>query len=209
MIGSNMSSHTNCMKFVVILLAIATAVIASGCQSSATVHLTVSPIGIGHKYHPLSLSQASAAGQVINGLRCSRRSVTRFGAHVELFAHRKVVIVPAGIGIAPPRRTDGPYVSAGRCSYPIRTVEPTGVIDVSRAAPLTLGQLFAIWGQRLSAHRLLSFTTGGSGRVIAFVDGVRWLGNSEAIPLHRHTQLVLEIGGYVPPHRHYRFAQDL
>ena len=51
--------------------------------------------------------------------------------HVELFANRRVVIVPAGIGIVPPLRRDGAYVLGGRCSYPLRTREPTGVVEVA------------------------------------------------------------------------------
>ena len=43
--------------------------------------------------------------------------------HLELFAHRRVVIVPAGIGVD---RTG--------CVYPARTLEPTGVVEVAHGS---------------------------------------------------------------------------
>src|SRR5262249_2939076 len=128
----------------------------------------------------------------------------RSGIHLELFANRRVVVVPAGIGIAPPLRRDGVYVLGGRCSYPLRTREPTGVFEL-RHTSLTLGQLFTVWGRPLEAGRLLPFR----GRVTAFVGGRRWHGDPRRIPLRRHAQIVLEVGGYVPPHRGYLFRPGL
>ena len=46
--------------------------------------------------------------------------------HVEFFARGKVMVVPAGIGVAPPLRRDGAYVRGGRCRFPLSTTEPTG-----------------------------------------------------------------------------------
>ncbi len=66
-----------------------------------------------------------------------------FRVHLELFAHRRVVIVPAGIGVA-----------RGGCVYPARTLTPTGVVEVARGAKLRLGDLFRIWGRRLGPRSL-------------------------------------------------------
>jgi hypothetical protein len=41
------------------------------------------------------------------------------------------------------------------------------------------------------------------------VGGRRWLGDVRAIPLKRHAQIVLEIGGYVPPHARFLFPKGL
>jgi len=103
----------------------------------------------------------------------------------------------------------GAYVRNGRCSYPVRTFEPTGVLQVDSRARLTLGDLFAVWGQPLSRNRLVGFRTCGGERVRAYVDGRPWRGDLRAIPLRRHAQIVLEIGDYVPPHRTYRFPRGL
>jgi hypothetical protein len=116
-----------------------------------------------------------------------------------------VLPVPAGIGVAPPQRRRGVYVLGGACSYPIRTLEPTGVVVIDSAPATTVGTLFAIWGQPLSSFSLADFR----GRVLAFVDGRAVRGPAEAIPLRLHTEIVLEVDGAVPPHPAYRFPPGL
>ena len=59
------------------------------------------PIGVGPAYHPLPLAPAVRAAAPVAGLSCRHGAGSRYGVHVELFANRRVVIVPAGIGIAP------------------------------------------------------------------------------------------------------------
>ena len=163
------------------------------------------PVGPGPAYRPRAISAAVRERARIDGLRCLAPPGRRFGIHLELFAHRFVVHIPAGIGIAPPQRTRGVYVLGGACSYPLRTVEPTGVFDVAPGRPLTLGELFAVWGQSLSERRLLGFR----GPVAGFVDGRRWHSPLARIPLRRHAEIVLEVDGELPPHPSYEFAQGL
>ena len=154
------------------------------------------PIGVGPAFHPAALSRAVEAGAPVSGLRCGGDG-RRFGVHLELFAADRVVIVPAGIGVAPPWRRDGAYVRSGRCSYPARTREPTGVVEVSRAG-LTLGDFFAVWGrERLSRYRR------------AYVNGRRWAGALAAVPLRRHAEIVLEVGPFVRPHASFLFRKGL
>jgi hypothetical protein len=169
--------------------------------AAAAVGPIPSPIGVGPRYHP------APAALPLAGLRCADEERPRFGVHLELFAERQVVIVPAGIGVAPPLRRQGAYVLGGRCSYPVRTREPTGVIEVERGASLTLGQLFAVWGQPLSRTRLAGFAS--RGPILAFVGGRRQLGDPRAIPLRPHAEIVLELGGYVPPHSSFLFRKGL
>lgn len=116
--------------------------------------------------------------------------------------------MPAGIGVAPPRRRSGAFVLSGRCQYPLRTHAPTGVIEVATRRPATLGDLFAIWGQPLSRRRLLSFGARGAAGVRAFVDGRRGH-DPRAVRLRRHAQIVLVIGPSVPVHARYRFPPGL
>lgn len=106
-----------------------------------------------------------------------------------------MVLVPPGIGIARPRKREGAYISGGRCSYPLRTREPTGVIEIA-GQNRTLGDLFAIWGRPLRADR-------------AYVNGERVEGDLKRIRLDKHDQIVLEVGGYVKPHSSYRFPPGL
>jgi hypothetical protein len=122
-----------------------------------------------------------------------------------MFARRRVVAIPAGIGIAPPVARQAGDVRGGRCLYPVRTRGPAGLLEVDAAAPLRLGDLFAIWGQPLSPVRLAGFTAPRGQRVTAFVGGRRWTGDPRAIPLSEHAVIVLQVDGYVTPHRSYRF----
>jgi hypothetical protein len=165
------------------------------------------PPGQGPRYRLPAVSPAVAGRRPVAGLTCRRTGGRRvFGIHLELYAHRRVLPVPAGIGIAPPQVRQGAYVRAGACVYPLRTYEPTGVVVVD-AGPTSyaLGTLFAVWGQPLAANRLAGFR----GPVRAFVGGARWRGPVTAIPLTRHTEIVLEVGAPVLPHRTYLFPPGL
>lgn len=149
------------------------------------------PIGVGVRYHPTAVSSTVAAGAPVGHMRC--RHVGRsFVVHLELFADRKVVVVPARIGVSP-----------RGCRYPVSTAEPTGVVHVDATGRFSLRDLFSVWGRRLGRTRLLSFR----GRVAVFVDGRRFHGDPRDVPLTKHRQIVVEIGGYVAPHAHYLFPK--
>jgi len=146
------------------------------------------PIGPGPRYRPAAIVRD---GGLVGALRCGPPGPT-FRVHIELFAQKLVVVVPQGIGVA-----------KGGCVYPARTLLPTGVVEVSRGAKLTLGNLFAIWGRKLGTNRLLSFRS--RQPVVAYVAGKRYAGPAAEIRLTPNAQIVVEIGGYVPPHRTYLF----
>jgi hypothetical protein len=183
------------------------ALMLAGCgggEAQPELARTAPSLGPTKQHRPQSLGKRAASGAPIAGLRCTPADRKRFGVHFELFAGRRVVLVAPGIGIAPPRESRGAYVTGGRCSYPVRTREPTGVIEVARSG-LTLGDLFAVWGQPLSRTRMAGF----EGRVAAYVGGRRRHGDPRTIPLTRHAQIVLEVGGYVAPHPRFLFAGGL
>ena len=94
-------------------------------------------------------------------------------------------------------------LAGGRCAYPLHTLDPTGTVFVERSRPQLLGAFFTVWGQRLAPRQLLSFR----GRVRAFRNGREWQGDPRLIPLRRHDEIVLEVGGYVPPHSFYLFPE--
>ena len=155
------------------------------------------PIGVGPGFQPAAATPRVLAGEPIGRFRCTQTGGRRFGAHLELFVRRQVLLVPRGVGIA----------RGGRCSYPLRTREPTGVIEIRRGTRATVGDLFRLWGQPLGRRRVAGFRS--QAPLLAFVDGKRWRGDVRAIPLSRHAQIVLELGGYVPPHPRYLFADGL
>lgn len=151
------------------------------------------PIGAGPRYQPAALSVRVASGAPVGRLRCGAPG-RELAVHVELFARRRVIVVPAGIGISP-----------RGCRYPLRTTTPTGVVRVDASRPYRLGDLFAVWGRRLGPGRLLSFR----GGVSVFVDRHRFRGDPRAVRLTKHRQIVVEVGGYVAPHPHYLFPEGI
>jgi hypothetical protein len=181
---------------------------AGAAHSTPVTQLVPTPIGAGRQFHPGASNAAVVATRPVRSLTCSRAEVARKGVHLELFARGRVVIVPAGIGVSPPLARRGADVVSGRCSYPLRTLEPTGVIEVARSTRLTLGDFFAVWGRPLGAHRLVGFREPRS-RVRAYVDGRRYGGALSTIVLRPHAEIVLELGPYIPPHAEYRFRSDL
>jgi hypothetical protein len=137
-------------------------------------------------------------------LRCGVGGKT-VSVHVELFANRRVIAVPAGIGVARPYRTTLGAVLPRGCWYPVRTLAPTGVVEVARGRRLTVGDLFRVWGQPLGRRRLGPFTSRSPVR--AYVAGHRVRGPAGSIPLASGEEIVLEIGGYVPPHPSFLFPK--
>jgi hypothetical protein len=147
-------------------------------------------VGPAPRYTPPATTAAVAAGTRVGALTCG--PIGRgYRIHLELFANRKVVIVPAGIG-----------VSKTGCRYPVTTQGPDGIVRV--APGLRLADVFHVWGQTLEGHRLASFTSRSPLR--AYVGGKLVRGSAGAIPLTPHAQIVLELGGYVPPHPFFLFA---
>jgi len=172
--------------------------VAAGCGSTTTTTAPIpTPIGVGAAFRP----PAAGTEPPPERFACVQGAlVGRLRAHVELFARKRVVVVPAGIGIRPPRKTSFGRVVSGSCRYDLRTTEPTGVVEFDHDG-LTLADLFAVWGMPVSGQWLLSFR----GRVSAYVGGKEWTGPVTAIPLRNGAEIVVEIGGYVPPHRSFLF----
>jgi hypothetical protein len=155
------------------------------------------PIGRGARFQP------PATGPVVGA--CDRRLGSRVGVHVEVFAANRVVLVPAGIGARPPRSVSAGRISSARCYGRLVTLDPTGLVLIRPGTHAVLADLFRAWGQPLSSRRLASFSASAGARVAVFVNGRRWRGSPGHVPLTRHSEIVLEVGPYVPPHGSYTF----
>jgi len=164
------------------------------CSTLAAVSLVPTPIGRGPLYHP------RVAGPLAPAYACKVGAPLRdgFRIHLELFANRRVVIVPAGIGVVDATKHRGNVVSGCRGSF--WTVDPTGVVWFEQSGR-ALGSFFALWGWSLLPSRLLAF----DGRVSAYVNGKAWHGDPRALVLRDGDEVVLEVGGYVPPHASFLF----
>lgn len=149
------------------------------------------PVGVGPRFRPPPHSGSGQPACVRAPLVAGAR------VHLELFAHRRVVIVPAGIGLERPVLRLGRVVAA-RCRARLWTLDPSGVVRFRPGA--NLGDLFAVWGQPLGPRRLASF----DGAVAVYVNGVRRRGDPRTLRLRDRDEVVLEVGGFVPPHRSFR-----
>lgn len=155
------------------------------------------PIGRGPAFQP------RVSGPVIGP--CRAAPGPRAGVHVEVFAANRVVLIPAGIGTEPPRRVLSGRISSAGCYGDLVTLEPTGLVLVRTGARLMLRDLFRSWGQPLSSRRVASFSAPAGKKVQVFVGGRRWGGPPGGVPLTVHSEIVVEVGPYVPPHLAYTF----
>ena len=160
------------------------------------------PIGPGPRYTPAPAPAAVRAGRPVGALRCGPPGRS-FLVHVELFVDRRVVVLPAGIGVAAPLLRSGAVVTPRGCVYPLRTETPDGVVEVASGSRLTVGDLFRVWGQPLLARRLASFRSGSPVR--AYLDGNPVRTSAGALVLTPHAQIVLELGAYLAPHPFFLF----
>jgi hypothetical protein len=108
--------------------------------------------------------------------------------HLDLYLDGRHVAVPAGIGIG--RDTGGTFFS------PLHTHDRAGILHVesSTVRPYTLGMFFRVWGVRLSATCIGDECAGSGKKLLAFVDGVRVVGDPARIPLREREEIVLAFG---------------
>lgn len=200
-------AHLPVQAALVAALAGAAAIVLAGCGGSVSgrpeagipswLLAQARPIGKGAAFHP------AARGPVIGS--CTAALGARQGAHVEVFAENRVVLLASGIGTLPPRTLFAGRITHARCYGTLVTLDPTGLVLTRPGAKLYISDLFRSWGQPLSRHQIASFHAPPDTEVAVFVDGRRWRGSPGGVPLDRHAEIVLEVGPHVPPHLSYRF----
>ena len=159
------------------------------------------PIGRGPRFQP------AVSGPVLGA--CTRRLGPRDGVHIEVFAANRVVLIPTGIGTRSPLQLSAGRITGARCYGELVTLDPTGVVLVRAGTHPVLADLFRSWGEPLSGRRLASFSASPGAAVAVFVDGRPWRGPPAAVPLRRHSEIVLEVGPHVPPHAAYTFPPGM
>ena len=165
----------------------------SGGSTPTDPSIVPTPIGKGAAYRPPAKApppELCKPGPVQGAFR----------AHVELFAHGRAIVIPAGIGIGPPVEKKLGRIVGARCRAEIRTLDPTGVVEFDRD-DLTVGDLFRVWRERLGPTQLLSF----EGTVRAYRAGDRISGDPADLDLTDGAQMVIQSGRFVPPHRTFLF----
>lgn len=113
-----------------------------------------------------------------------------------------MVLLATGIGTSPPRRVvDGRVVRAA-CFGDVVTLDPTGTVYFRPGATATVGDVFGAWGQPLNGGQIASFR---GSKVSVYVDGRRRPGPAGSVRLTQGTEIVLEVGPHVPPHKRFVF----
>ena len=142
-------------------------------------------------------------GQTADGIQCqvTEQLAYHIHAHLSLIVNGQAVLVPAGIGIAPPRETQQGFVVGGKCFYWLHTHDVSGIIHIESptAQVYTLGQFFAVWGQPLTATQVATLTVDAAHPLHAFVGSQPFDGPPDQIQLGTHELITLEIGQQVPP----------
>ena len=162
-------------------------------------------VGRGPRFRPGPTGALVARAARVDGMRCEPTSPAASVAHIEVFAANHVVVIPAGIGFAPPLVRSGAYVQTGRCAYPLRTLEPTGLVLAEAGPTRSLGQFFDLWGQPLGQRVAAGFHASRGYGVSVFVNGTRWPDSPRSTPISAHAQITIEVGPYVRPHASYSF----
>jgi hypothetical protein len=106
--------------------------------------------------------------------------------HLDVFVRGRRVTVPADIGIDP----NGQFIS------PLHTHDDTGLIHIESSTDraYSLGQLFDVWGVRLTSTCLGGLCDSGSDRLRVFVDGKEATGDVTLLRLFKHAEIVVAYG---------------
>jgi hypothetical protein len=150
----------------------------------------------------LAPASTTSAARSANGVQCApaEQLVYHIHAHLQVYVDGQPRALPGGIGMLGAVAQQTPYgavYGAVVCYYWLHTHTADGVIHIESPlqAIYTLGNLFAVWNQPLSAHEV----AGARGPVSAFVNGQRWTKDPGAIPLIPHAAIQLDVGTPVVP----------
>jgi hypothetical protein len=151
---------------------------------------------------PLAGLANEATGKTINGIKCETAEQVVYHIHSRLAVYVDGVMrpIPLGIGIVGLQvQQDGgfPFAGATQCYYWLHTHANDGVLHVESPTSTLypLSDVFAIWGQPLSATQVGP----AKGTVTAYVNGKVFTGNPGTITLTSHETIQLDVGKVVPP----------
>jgi hypothetical protein len=151
------------------------------------------------------VNNGSSGSKPVGAVQCNpgEQLATHYHAHLEILAAGTPATIPAQIGIT------------STCFYWLHTHDTTGVIHIEAPADqknrtFTLGDFFQVWNQPLTSSQVATVKLGAGQKLIAYVDGKPYSGAPSSIPLHSHTQVVLEITPpTVDPPPTYTWPADL
>jgi hypothetical protein len=152
----------------------------------------------------LAANTTPRSGAPVDGIGCAATEQVAYHIHTHLavYVNGSLRPVPAGVGVVAPvpqATPRGTFDAASRCYYWLHVHARDGVLHVEAptAAPVTLGQFFAVWGQPLTTTRVAA----AAGRVTVLVDGRRVAGAPGRIVLRPHEAIQLDVGAPTPFHQ--------
>ena len=130
---------------------------------------------LGARLHALGLPALATEGTALH-----------IHQHLDVFVDGERVTVPAGIGI---QQSQG-FIS------PLHTHDDSGIIHVESPTrrDFTLGEVFGVWGVRLTRECLGGSCGGGGKELRVFVDGERVEGDPTQVVLASHQEIVVAFG---------------
>ncbi len=189
-----------------ILAMMTIAAVAVGWVSSRPHPDVVGPEGVLVANVPdLASASTSLTGRSVDGLTCRTENHETVNyhihVHVAIFVDGAPERIPAGVGITSPaivqHLSSGTFVDVGAsdCLYWLHTHVADGIIHVEAPARgnFTLGEFFDVWHQPLSAHQVGP----ARGRVVVFINGVRWVRSPRLVPLLAQEQIQVDVGSPV------------
>jgi hypothetical protein len=116
--------------------------------------------------------------------------VVHWHAHLDVFVNKDSVVIPANLGID----------EVDRKISPLHTHDDSGVLHIEApdTTPLSLGQLFTVWGVRLDANCVADYCSPDTP-IATYVDGEEFAGNPADLVLKDLQQISLVVG--TPPRR--------
>jgi hypothetical protein len=206
--------HRTTLLLTLVLLGVLAASCAQPVAApSAPVVASPAPAGASPAAGGVLTAQEVKPGDAFNGISCDQHESMLFHIHPHLaiYANGQPVQVPHGIGIGQPqnvvRTAEGPFVNGGSCFSWLHTHTQDGIIHIESPVTraFTLGDLFAVWGQRLTPTQVGSY----QGQVFAYVNGEKVSGDPAAIPLTDHAVIQLNVGNDSPPPQPYTFPPNV
>lgn len=153
------------------------------------------PATIGKVTFPDRDTPSGGQGEPVGGVGCIVTIAAHFHAHVSLFVNGEQIAMGRGIGLPQGTLANG-QITGGACRYWLHTHDASGVVHVeppSTSTVLTVGQLFAVWGQPLTTSNVAGF----QGPVAVYVNGSPYTGDMAAIPFDVRKEITLTVG--TPP----------
>ena len=186
----------------------------------AVVGIVVAGNGHSKSSHPstagaalLASTNSEPVAAPVDGIQCesSEQVLFHIHAHLAVFVNGRQRVVPAGIGIAPPRTeqesSEGQFVSGGACFYWLHSHTADGIIHIESPVKrtYTLGDYFDVWGQPLGRRQVGP----ARGDVVAYLNGRRVSGDPRSIPLTSHALVQLDVGAPAVPAAPFTFPPGL